>query len=448
LDSVLQLTARTALLCLLALAASAGCASERLVAREVLADPLMRFDPVSPELAANDVSPPPARPLATDTVQMYVRTQADPGDQIQGLWLTSGLRTAVEVYSGLGLEAGYGVELNRLRLFKLDGYAGPLDFERLRHGPEAALVYDDGTSLVRVGYRFRTAFDGDLHEPSISARTLVLSSDTVVELGYRRSMNAIVVATADLPASEPIDDASSADRVHAALEQGFLPGINLRLDVVGLLERGFLQNPYRLVTLWSHWPQPAGEDPGQIAPRSQPETHPDARSRWGALARARFAIPAWSAAFELGAGHGSGSWRVEHSQAQLAWLQRIGQRVALHIGGGLYHQTRASFYRDDYPDGPPGAYWSADTSLSSFVAWWTRLGIQLSLIPERGRLMGMFRYMNLELTGQLVRSDYNFEGLNSDNGVTRYAQIAAVTGREPFTGAWQFGGWFGLVAGF
>ena len=33
------------------------------------------------------------------------------------------------------------------RLFRFDGFAGPLEFERLRHGPDAALVYDDGTSV-------------------------------------------------------------------------------------------------------------------------------------------------------------------------------------------------------------------------------------------------------------------------------------------------------------
>ena len=252
-DPFLKLIASLAPLFLLFLPLLAGCASERLAAREVLADPLMRFHPGRPVRAPGEPVVRDHLPLPTDTVQMQVRAEADPGEQVAATWLTSSVRTAVELAAGFGLEAGYGLELERERLY---GFAGPLDFERLRHGPDAALVYDDGTSVLRAGYRYRTAFDGDLHEPSVAARTLILGSDTRVELGYRRTMAAIHV---DADSEQEVDDDRSADRIHAAVEQGFLPGVNLRLEVAGLLESGYLQNPYRL------------------------EQHPDSRARWGAL---------------------------------------------------------------------------------------------------------------------------------------------------------------------
>ncbi len=435
------------LACLALAGLAAGCAAERQVAREVLADPLMRFEPGRPVLAPGAAAERNSAPLATDTLRIRVDAGADPGDQVAETWLASSVRTAVEVAAGFGLEAGYGLELSRERLFRFDGFAGPLAFERLRHGPDAALVYDDGTSVVRAGYSFRTAFDGDLHEPSISARTLILGSDTVVELAYRRTMAAVEVGAADGPAADPIDAERTADRIGGAVEQGFLPGVNLRLDLVAIIEDGFLQSPYRLISLWSHWPASADDRP-QTAPQSRPEHHPDSRIRWGALARSRFAIPAWAATFELGAGHGEGSWRVEHSQALIGWRQRLGERFRLELGGGVYHQTRASFYRDDYPDGPPGAYWSADRRLSSYVAWWARLGLGVNLIPERGRLLGMFTFLDLELTARVVSADYNFEGLDSVNGVTGYASFGDPVSRQAFDGGMQFGGWFGLVAGF
>ena len=435
------------LTCLLGTGLVAGCAAERQVAREVLADPLMRFGPGRAVLAPGAAPQRSQAPLATDTLKVSVEAGADPGEQVAGTWLSSGLRAAVEVAAGFGLEAGYGLELARERIFRFDGFAGPLPFERLRHGPATALVYDDGTSVVRAGYSYRMAFDGDLHEPALSARTLILGSDTVVELAYQRSMAAVEVGAGDHPAADPVNEERTADRIGAALEQGFLPGVNLRLDLVAVVEEGYLASPYRLVTLWSHWPAALDDRPG-TAPQARPESHPDSRVRWGALARTRFAIPGWAATFELGAGHGSGSWRVEHSQALAGWQQRLGERVRLAASGGIYHQTRADFYRDDYPDGPPGAYWSADRSLSSYVAWWAQLGLGINLIPERGRLLGMFTFLDLELGGRVISADYNFEGLDSANGVTRYASLGDPAARQAFDGGMQFGGWFGMVAGF
>ena len=46
------------------------------------------------------------------------------------------------------------------------------------------LVYDDGTSVLRGGYRYRMAFDGALHEPSVTARTVVLGSVNLLFLAF------------------------------------------------------------------------------------------------------------------------------------------------------------------------------------------------------------------------------------------------------------------------
>ncbi len=431
----------------LAALAAAGCGAERLVAREVLADPLMRFEPGRPVRAPSAPPDPDLRPLPTDTARLRVRAAAEPGAQADGLWIDSEARAAVELAAGFGLEAGYSQRLERRRVFRFDGFHGRLQLERLAHGPVAALVYDDGTSVLRAGYRYRTAFDGDSHAPVISARTLVLGSDTVVELAYRRTMQRLRLAAGQGPALEAVAADRTSDHVLAAVEQGFLPGINLRLELAGAFEEGYLQSPYRWVTLWSHWPATDGPAPA-TAPRARPEQHPPARMRWGALLRARFAIPAWSAAAELGAGWGTGSWRVEHSQAQLGWLQRLGRQLTLELHGGAAHRIRASFYRDDYPDGPPGAHWTADRSLAACLSWWARIGLRLSLLPERGRLLGFLRHLELRLVARLLREDFNFEGLAGDNGFTRYAAPGAAGGRQAYAGGWHYGGWLGLTAGF
>ncbi|MBW2699432.1 MAG: DUF3570 domain-containing protein [Deltaproteobacteria bacterium] len=423
-----------------------ACTAERTAAREVLADPLMRFGPAR---AIDAPNAPPVRDdssLPVDTVRASVDMSMEPGSDVQATHLVSGIRTAVGIWAGLGLEAGYGTDLDKLKVFKRDGVADPLPLDRLSHGPDAAIVYDDGTSVLRLGYRYRHAWDGDLHEPSIRARTAVLRRDTVIEVDYRHKRQALQVGSGHHPAEEAVDAKAQSDAFSLALEQGWVPGWNLRLEVLGRVESGFLQDPYRLVSLWSHRAEDLLDGPADT-PRSEAERHPGERVRWASMLRLRKAIPAWGSVLELGIGRGSGSWRVEQSRALIGWSQRMGNHVRLGLTGGAYHQTRASFYRDDYPAGPPGAYWSADRSLSSYWAWWSSLELCLGWLAGDGRLMGMFKYIDLRLAGRLLRADYNFEGLDSANGFTDYAD-EDFTDRQVFDGAWVFGGLFVFEAGF
>lgn len=445
-DSLLKVIALPAWV---ALAALCGCAAGPVVGREVLADPAMRFAPGRPI----EVLDPGARiraeteaPLPPNTVLTALDFSREPGGDADGIWFSSALRAAVEIFSGFALEAGYGLSVRNLLVQKLDGFAGPLPYERTRHGPDAALVLDDGTSVFRGGYRYRTSWDGELHEPSVSARTSVLRHDTVLEVGYRHTMATVTIPAAKLAAEGAVDADYSVDRLYAALEQGFLPGWNLRLDVAVMLEEGFLHSPFRVVTLWSQRDPAPGSPVG--VPRTRPERHPGSRFRWGALFRARRALPALKSVFELGAGHGSGSWRVEHSLAQAAYLQRIGEQFTLQLQAGAYHQTRASFYRDEYPAAPPGSYWSADRALSSFVAWWAEPALLWTVIPERGRVLSMFKYLTLVLGARVVSIDYTWEGLDQDNGFTSYASLAAGQTRRSFDGGMTFGGFLGIEGGF
>ncbi len=445
-DSLLKKLALTAWLATLALS---GCASGPVVGREVLADPAMRFTPGRPV----EFLDPQARirsqtetPLPPNTVLTAFDFAREPGKDADGTWFSSALRAAVEIFSGFALEAGYGLSVQNLLVQKLDGFAGPLPYERTRHGPDAALVLDDGTSVFRGGYRYRTSWDGELHEPSVSARTSVLRRDTVLEVGYRHTIATVTIPATKLASAGAVDEDYRVDRLYAALEQGLLPGWNLRLDVAVMLEEGFLHSPFRMVSLWSQ------RDPANAplvgVPRTQPENHPDSRFRWGALFRVRRILPALRSVFELGAGHGSGSWRVEHSLAEAAYLQRLGEQFTLQLRAGAYHQTRASFYRDEYPGAPPGSYWSADRTLSSFVAWWAEPALLWTVIPERGRVLSVFKYLTMVLGARVISIDYAWEKLDQDNGFTSYASLSPGETRRTFDGGMTFGGFLGIEGGF
>lgn len=425
--------------------AGAGCARGPVVAREVLADPAMHFAPADPIAAPGARTRIRPDPLPPDTVALRTRVQSEPGADVRGSWIDSSLRAAVELLAGIGLEAGYGLALESERVQKLDGFTGPLELERTRHGPDAALVFDDGTSLLRAGYRYRTAWDGVLHEPSVYARTSVLRRDTVVEVGYRRSMRTVNVPASRLPARDPVDAEAHADRFHAAIEQGLLPGWNLRLEASALVEEGMLHSPHRLVSLWA-WRDPAGSPQGGV-PRTEPEHHPGSRIRWGAMFRVRRALTAIAAVVELGAGYGGGTWRVAHAAAGARYIQRLGDAFLLELGGGAYHQTRASFYRDDYIEGPPGSYWSADRLLSSYLAYWGEAALRWTCLPERGRLLGMFKYLTLGAAFRYVQDDYRWEGAASLNGFTSHPDLASPA-RTAFAGGMHLGGWLEFEGGF
>lgn len=421
-------------------ASGVGCVAGPVVEREVLSDPLMRFAPARVLTDPSAIDPERDEPLPPNTVVSRTAMVGDPGNQVKGFWVRSNLRAAVEVLQGLAIEVGYGVGLDKELIQKLDGYAGGLPLSRLRHGPDAAVVLDDGSSLLRAGYRFRTAFDGTLNEPFIMARTTILSRDTIVEVSYRHVLEQIQLGTGDLPAQGiAIDKQRRGNWLSCAFEQGFLPGWNVRLDLGLLLEDGFLHSPYRMVSLFS-------ADVWGI-PRIELENHPNKRVRYGGLLRVRRLISAWHAAFEVDLGHGSDTWRVEHSRIGFAYRQRLGDLVQMAFNGGFYHQTRAIFYRDDYPDGPPGAYWSADRSLCSFIAGLVGATIELTIVAERDRLLSMFRYLTLDLGVQATITNYRIDRALSPNGFTSYPDLGSST-RERFQGGLTVGGSLGFEGGF
>jgi hypothetical protein len=424
-----------------------SCASQRAPSREILADPILRFS--SSQTVADSYTDelPPVEPIEQNTFSLKTDIVVDPAPQSKQSRIYGLTRLAAEIYAGIGLEAGYGLSIENQTVQKLDGFLGPLEIERKFHGPEAAIVVDDGHSVLRLGYRYRTAWDEELHEPSISARTTVLGQDTVVELGYRRTMSSIFIDGKHLPAMEPIDQNTDWDHFNLALEQGWLPGYNLRLDLNLSVAQGFLQSPYRLVSLWSQRGV-LGETFTLGLPRSMAENHPDKRVQYGGQLRLRRLIQAWSSVIELGAAYGSGSWRVEHSQISLSYIQRIADSFSLRLSSDAYHQTRASFYRDDYNLGPVGAYWSADRNLSSYIAIRAESELSWLYIPSRGRAWGMFKYINLLAGIRFCRAYYHWEGVSSNNGFSSYPSLATISDKQIFDGGTIWGGWLGMEGGF
>ena len=81
------------------------------------------------------------------------------------------------------------------------------------------------------------------------------------------------------------------------------------------------------------------------------------------------------------------------------------------------------------------------------MAWWVDLGFSWSTFAERGRLIGMFKYFTLEAGLRALQANYAWEGMDSDNGFTAAASLAA-TERKWFGGGFTVGGFLSVEGGF
>jgi hypothetical protein len=428
---------------LAALAQSAACFSGAIVGREMLADPAMRFQKTSPLVPYQQLHAEPDRPPAPDSVESYLNLSAEPGADVRGLYFEQLTRAAVELGGGFGLEGGYGAQTLQETVLKLDGFAAPYRRELVRHGPDAALLIDDGSNLLRAGYRLRLSSEGNLHQASLRGRSTVLAQDMLLELGYRYTWQEISIGRDLLPAAGPVGATRSEDFLSCALEKGWLPAWALRLELELERQQGFLQNPWRLVSLWS----PRGQDGSTLVPASFPENHPPQRFLWAAAVRLHRGLAAGRTVLELGGGAGSDSWRVEHQHLQAAWKQRLGSQWLLELSAGGYHQTRAYFYRNDYTGPAPGAWWSADRSLAAQWGWWVAAGANWTRFASRGRLLGMFKYVTLEGGLVFLQLLYARDGLDAPSAFSGW-DSAGGGNRRAFAGGDSPAGWMRFEGGF
>ena len=427
---------------LAALAQTAACFSGAIVGREMLADPAMRFQKTSPLAPHHLLRAEPDRPPAPASVESYLNLSAEPGADTRGLYFEQLTRAAVELGAGFGLEAGYGTQTLQETIMKLDGFSGPFRRELVLHGPDAAVLIDDGSNLLRAGYRLRLSPEGNLHQASLRGRSTLLAQDMLLELGYRYSWQEINIERERLPAAGPVDATRSEDFISCALEKGWLPAWALRLEVELERQQGFLQSPWRLVSLWS----PRGQDASALVPASFPENHPPQRFLWAGAIRLHRGLASGRTVLELGGGAGSDSWRVEHQHLQAAWRQRLGDFL-LELSAGGYHQTRAYFYRNDYTGPAPGAWWSADRNLAAQWGWWATAGGNWTHFASRGRLLGMFKYVTLEGGFVFLQLLYATGGLDDPNAFSGW-DSAAGGSRRAFAGGQSLGGWMRFEGGF
>jgi hypothetical protein len=164
----------------------------------------------------------------------------------------------------------------------------------------------------------------------------------------------------------------------AGVTQLLDPRTSVTLNLSYGRSEGFHADPYRLIL------QNTEITPGVFLPLTYPENRPETRDRWALFASLNRTYAEVNGAVE-------GSYRLFHDSfgttahtVEVAWYQKLGERLTIRPGFRFYDQSAADFYRRDLngagfdalpaPD-PNGPFYSADYRVSAFRS--TTYGVKL-----------------------------------------------------------------------
>jgi hypothetical protein len=150
------------------------------------------------------------------------------------------------------------------------------------------------------------------------------------------------------------------------------PRTTVSLNVTWGRARGFLNDPYRLVQ------KNTEVFPGVFLPLTFGENRPDYREKWVGFIGVNRAFPEARGAVEAGYRFYHDTFSTDAHTLDVAWFQRVGEKVILRPAFRFYDQSAAFFYRYNLdstsivpfsgPPRPQGPFYSSDYRLSAFRA--------------------------------------------------------------------------------
>lgn len=304
-------------------------------------------------MAATDLATAALLALAVGADRASVSVQAYSDDD--GVSVTTAGASATTERGDVRVSAGWLVDVVSAASVDLVSAASPHGFDETRQSVQAGADLQVAPDAW-VGLSAGGSWESDFASRAVSLRGLVelAGRNTTVGLSLQHRQDA-VGRTGDAGFGED----RAGERVEATFTQLLDRDTALDLGGTALLERGFLENPYRFVRLELTAVQ---------------EEVPDDRLRGGILARMRRRVARATFAALEAQGHGD-DWGVRGGS--------LGARVSQGVTSGLtltartrgYVQSGASFWRARY-DGAPRLR-SSDKELSPM--WSALAGLRLEL---------------------------------------------------------------------
>lgn len=206
---------------------------------------------------------------------------------------------------------------------------------------------------------------------------------------------------------------SSQYRVRAGINQILTRNLSVNLNVEGVADEGYLNNPYRTVRyLDASIPSGVGY---------QSEIYPKTRNSFSAKLSASYYLPYRAAVF-LHYRYFTDSWQIDASDIELSYRHPIAKTWELEFKVRHYQQTQASFYNDLFPHQNAQNYLARDKELSDFDDLTVGIGITY-IVPSKYSINDW----RSEVSMQWDHITFNYNNF-------RDPTVEAAVGEEPLYG--------------
>ncbi len=341
-------------------------------------------------------------------------------------WLSVRAGWEADVVSGasIAVKAGPAYQATHLGADVVTG-ASVKDLRNQAHG--GFTLRNDSITLTG-GYAYSTENDYKSNAFHVAARTEAYEHNTQLEISYARNFDRVCdrVQSANdaAPRFRALEDSSGCfassnplrttrgvgvDGFQGTWSQAWTPTFVTQIVYSAQITNGFQSNPYRSVIL--------GE--GLKAQEHEPEN----RARQALALRGNLFIKPIRAALRLSVRGYVDTWDVKSVTGELELEKYLGEAFRVALRGRFYKQSGALFWSDDYsggdkPLGPRGQYWTGDRELSPFFSVLTGLHATYTLIPQRGRLLGLMSSVKVGASADVLffhYDDFTLGGVPIDN---------------------------------
>ena len=238
---------------------------------------------------------------------------------------------------GLGVAREWDLQSAILGLSLYGRYSSEPDYQSLSGNLTASLAWNDRASTATLGIVYLHDWVGAI----LRGANRSFGGRDLSDRGVVGQLDAVTVT--------------------ATFEQVLSPQTLLQVGYDLGVQRGFLANPYRQVSVQ-----------GVL----RPETHPDERWRHTGSARLAHVFPETGTAVHLLYRAYLDSWRIAAINPEVRIYQELGDSWLLRLRYRHYRQRRAFFYRADQADyRVEDPYFSSDPKMSAFYSH--LLGVKL-----------------------------------------------------------------------
>jgi hypothetical protein len=288
--------------------------------------------------------------------------------------------------------ASLGFSGSRSRLTLSGGAARERDYTSITAGATAQVELPGKNTIFTVSYthNFDQVCDRDNGMLTPLERRPLTGVDTC-----KRRKGLVGLANTGVSAWRDLD----IDTSQATWTQNVSPTLVTQVGLFGQVLRGYQANPYRRV---------------RVSGIEAQEHVPDVRGRLALMARANKYLPKLKSAVHGMVRGYSDTWGVNSVTLGMAYSQYFGPELLLRVGGRIYQQSEATFFKDAFfydTEGPAGAYFTGDRELGAIRNIVS--GLKLSYLkfdPEGGDVLGFFD----ELTFNIKLDIYLLDELPAD----------------------------------